>query len=270
MAEVGSSKSIINSSDNVAVDKIAKEKKALAEEKKRFLGFFVESLKGQDPTSPMDHSHVINTMLSYQNTTNLMDIKGLLYDAFNESDQAKLSSAVNQLGQGVIIKGNDIELTESEENSKKVLKADIIYLLEDQVDKVKISIKDEKGKVISEVESAEKNKGMNTFVWNGELIKDNEKSSDIAKSGKYTYEVVATDKNGEKVKVTTFSGIRNIIDKILLDNKGSPVFNSGEKQFNQNQIYGYQAVNTANFGNLQNFKDYLKSNKDLFTISKNA
>ena len=156
MSEVESLKSIINSSDNAAVDKIAKEKKALAEEKKRFLGFFVESLKGQDPTSPMDHSHVINTMLSYQNTTNLMDIKGLLYDAFNESDQAKLSSAINQLGQGVIIKGNDIELIESEENSKKVLKADIIYLLEDQADKVKISIKDEKGKVISEVESAEK------------------------------------------------------------------------------------------------------------------
>ena len=270
MAEVGSSKSIINSPDNGAVDKIAKEKKALAEEKKRFLGFFVESLKGQDPTSPMDHSHVINTMLSYHNTTNLMDIKGLLYDAFNESDQAKLSSAVNQLGQGVIIKGNDIELTESEENSKKVLKADIIYLLEDQADKVKISIKDEKGKVISEVESAEKNKGMNTFVWDGELIKDNEKSSDPAKLGKYTYEVVATDKNGEKIKVTTFSGIRNIIDKILLDNKGSPVFNSGEKRFNQDQIYGYQAVNTANLGNLQNFKDYLKSNKDLFTTRKDA
>lgn len=270
MSEVESLKSIINSSDNAAVDKIAKEKKALAEEKKRFLGFFVESLKGQDPTSPMDHSQVINTMLSYQNTTNLMDIKGLLYDAFNESDQAKLSSAVNQLGQGVIIKGNDIELIESEENSKKVLKADIIYLLEDQADKVKISIKDEKGKVISEIESAEKNKGMNTFVWDGELIKDTEKSNDLAKSGKYTYEVVATDKNGEKIKATTFSGISNIIDKILLDNKGSPVFNSGGKRFNQDQIYGYQSVNTANFGNLQNYKDYLKSNKDLFTTSKDA
>ena len=255
MSGVESSKLSPNSSDNSSVDKIAKERKALAEEKQRFMSFFVESLKGQDPTAPTDHSQVINTMLSYQNTTNLMDIKGLLYDSFHESDEAKLSNISRQLGQGVIIKGNDIELTESEENGKKVLKADMTYQLEDKAKSVKILIKDKNDTVIAEIENAGKNKGMNAITWDGKLTKDGSNAR-MADLGKYTYEVVATDASGNDMKVVTYSGTQHTIDKVFLDYKGSPVFNSGGKQFYQDQIFGYQAVNGAGNDNLLNLKKY--------------
>jgi flagellar hook assembly protein FlgD len=60
-------------------NKVQKEREDLEKEKKNFLTFFIESLKGQDPTSPMDHSQLTNTILSFQNTSNLMDIKGILH-----------------------------------------------------------------------------------------------------------------------------------------------------------------------------------------------
>jgi len=250
-----------SSSDNGSVDKIAKERKALAEEKERFLSFFIESLKGQDPTSPTDHSQVINTMLSYQNTTNLMDIKGLLYDSFNENNETKLSNISHQLGQGIIVKGNDIELTESEENGKKVMKADMTYQLEDNAKRVKILIKDKNDVVVAEIENAEKKKGMNAFTWDGKLTKDGTDAG-MAALGRYTYEVVATDASGNDMKVVTYSGIKNTIDKVFLDYKGAPVFNSGGKQFYQDQIFGYQAGNSAVGNNLLNLKKY-GSVKDL-------
>jgi len=255
MSGVESSKLSPNSSDNGTVDKIAKERKALAEEKQRFMSFFVESLKGQDPTAPADHSQVINTMLSYQNTTNLMDIKGLLYDSFHESDETKLSNISRQLGKGVIIKGNDIDLTESEEDGKKVLKAEMIYQLEDKAKSVKILIKDKNDVVIAEIENAAKNKGMNTFTWDGKLTKDGSDAG-IAKLGKYTYEVVATDASGNNMKAITCSSAKNTIDKVFLDYKGSPVFNSAGKQFYQDQIFGYQAGNDTGGSNLLNLKKY--------------
>ena len=255
MSGVESSKLSPNSSDNGTIDKIAKERKVLAEEKQRFMSFFVESLKGQDPTAPTDHSQVINTMLSYQNTTNLMDIKGLLYDSLHESDETKLSNISRQLGQGVIIKGNDIDLIESEENGKKVLKAEMTYQLEDKAKSVKILIKDKNDVVIAEIENAAKNKGINTFTWDGKLTKDGSDTG-MAKPGKYTYEVVANDSSGNNMKAVTYSGIKNTIDKVFLDYKGSPVFNSGGKQFYQDQIFGYQAGNDAGGNNLLNLKKY--------------
>jgi flagellar hook assembly protein FlgD len=255
MSGVESSKLSPSSSDNGTVDKIAKERKALAEEKQRFMSFFVESLKGQDPTAPTDHSQVINTMLSYQNTTNLMDIKGLLYDSFNENNETKLSSSSRHVGQGVIIKGNDIDLMESEEDGKKVLKAEMTYQLEDKAKNVKILIKDRNDVVIAEIENAAKNKGMNTFTWDGKLTKDGS-DAEIAKLGKYTYEVVATDASGNNMKVVTYSGTKDTIDKVFLDYKGSPVFSSGDKQFYQDQIFGYQAGNDVGGNNLSNLKKY--------------
>lgn len=58
------------------------------------------------------------------------------------------------------------------------------------------------------------------------------------------------------MKVVTYSGTQHTIDKVFLDYKGSPVFNSGAKQFYQDQIFGYQAGNGAVNDNLLNLKKY--------------
>ena len=200
-------------------NKTQKEKKDLEKEKQDFLTFFIESLKGQDPTSPMDHSQLTNTILSFQNTSNLMDIKGFLYNNLDKDDSVKLSEASSHLGQSAIIRGNDIELVSFVENNHKVNRAEITYQLADNANDVKVLIKDSNGNIVSEIQASEMNKGKNTFVWNGEIIKNGIRQNSIAKPGQYSYEVQAVDSDNNSIKVITFSGVLNKISQISFDDK---------------------------------------------------
>ncbi len=241
-------------------NKVQKEREDLEKEKKNFLTFFIESLKGQDPTSPMDHSQLTNTILSFQNTSNLMDIKGILHTNLDKSDDTKLSEASSHLGQDVIIKGNDLELAASfSENGQEGVRAKIMYKLEEKADSVMVLIKDEHGNIISELQSSKMDKGKNIFEWNGEIIKNGLGQGKIAKPGKYTYEVQAVDSNNEPIKVTTFSSTVNTIDQISFDDSNNVLFGIGNKSVTQGQIYGYKSKKQDQFSGYGINKEIFKA-----------
>ena len=189
----------------------------------------------------MDHSQLTNTILSFQNTSNLMDIKGILHANLDKSDDAKLSEASSHLGQDVIIKGNDLELASFSGNGQEGVRAKIMYKLEEKADGVMVLIKDEHGNIISELQSAKMDKGKNVFEWNGEIIKNGLRQSKIAKPGKYIYEVQAVDSKNEPINVTTFSSAVNTIDQISFDDSNNVLFGIGNKSVTQGQIYGYKS-----------------------------
>lgn len=240
-------------------DKAQKEKKDLEQDKQDFLKFFIESLKGQDPTSPMDHSQMTNAMLSFKNTSSLMDIKGILYDNLNKTGSTKLSEASSHLGQDVIIEGNDLELVSFNENGKEIARAEIMYQLAEKADGVLVLIKDEHGKVISELQSSKGDKGKNTFEWNGEIIKGGVDQKTAAKLGQYTYEVKAVNSKNEPIKVQTFSSIANTIDQISLDNANNILLGVGSKSITQDQIHGYKSINQDKISTYGINKEAIKS-----------
>ena len=191
----------------------------------------------------MDHSQLTNTILSFQNTSNLMDIKGFLYNNLDKDEHVKLSEASAHLGQNAIIKGNDIELVSLVENNQKVSRAEVIYQLAEKASDVTVLIKDRDGNIVSEIQTSEMNQGKNTFIWNGEIIKNGVRQDTMAKPGQYNYEVQAVDSNNDSIKVITFSGVLNKINQISFDDKNNILFNVGNKTVTQDQIYGYRSGN---------------------------
>ena len=213
---------------------LIKKRESIEQEKKNFLNLYVEMLKNQDPSSPMDYSQMANMTLSFQNTSNILDIKELLYTKLQENAETKLVDMAGLVGHEVIVEGNELELKTDNNTTRQ---AEVRYELPKKVEKATLVIKNQEGQVVSEIKGLSTNQGMNTYTWAG--AQDSQDNN--APDGKYTYEIKVEGFNGEEVKAVTYC--KGLVTDIIRDFGGKVSYQINSKVFDASKILGVSSRN---------------------------
>jgi len=157
-----------------------------------FLNLLLTQLQNQDPLNPMDSTDMTAQIAQFSQLEQLNNMNSTL--GFLQLYLASINNAqaVDFIGKEIEARGDSIQLSEGSS-------ASINYELMDDVGSVTIKIYDQDMQLIKTVERGAQDSGRQEWVWDG---KDNEGKE--LEAGTYTFEVSATDLDGEKVTVSTF------------------------------------------------------------------
>lgn len=188
-----------------------------------FLTLLIAQLKNQDPTNPMDNSQLITQLAQISTLSGIEKLNTSLGVVSGQIDNSLSVNASNMIGRGVMVPGNKILVATTPADADKDIEAETIttpfgFELMRKADSVIVTIKDEKGNVVREVDLGEVSAGVNSFSWDG-LLND----GTIAADGSYTFTINATY-DEQKIPATALSysmvyGVINsqLSNEVLLD-----------------------------------------------------
>ncbi|WP_202112868.1 flagellar hook assembly protein FlgD [Gilliamella sp. Lep-s21] len=193
-----------------------------------FLTLLIAQMKNQDPTNPMDNSQLTSQLAQINTLAGIERLNTSLGIVSGQIDDSLSVNASNMIGKGVMVPGNKILVATSDPNGintfddtkpdKETITTPFGFELMRDADSVVITIQDEKGNVVREVDLGAIPAGVSSFTWDG-ILND----GTIAPDGSYTFSVNATN-DGQKVFSTPLSysvvyGVINskVNNKVLLD-----------------------------------------------------
>lgn len=187
-----------------------------------FLTLLIAQMKNQDPTNPMDNSQLTSQLAQINTLAGIERLNTTLGMVSGQIDDSLSVNASNMIGKGVMVPGNKILVATSDIEDSKTEKETITtpfgFELVRDADSVIITIQDENGNVVREVDLGAIPAGVSSFTWDGEL-----NDGTTAPDGSYTFTVKATSE-GQKVSSTALSysvvyGVINskVNNKVLLD-----------------------------------------------------
>ncbi len=190
-----------------------------------FLTLLIAQMKNQDPTNPMDNSQLTSQLAQISTLSGIEKLNTTLGMVSGQIDNSLSVNASNMIGHGVMIPGEKILVARTPaedgndtESVNEVVTTPFGFELMRDADSVVITIKDENGNVVREVDLGKVSAGVSSFTWDGELS-----DGTLAPDGSYTFTVNATS-DGQKIPATSLSysmvyGVINsrINDTVLLD-----------------------------------------------------
>ena len=187
-----------------------------------FLTLLIAQMKNQDPTNPMDNSQLTSQLAQINTLAGIERLNTTLGMVSGQIDDSLSVNASNMIGKGVMVPGNKIlvatSAVEGSETEKETVTTPFGFELMRDADSVVVTIKDENGNVVREVDLGSIPAGVSSFTWDGEL-NDGTKAPD----GSYTFSINASY-DGQKVSSTSLSysvvyGVINskVNNKVLLD-----------------------------------------------------
>ncbi len=179
--------------------------KGVEETQDRFLKLLVTQMQNQDPLNPLDNSEVTSQLAQINTVTGINKLNDTLQLLVTDFDAANSLEAASMIGRNVLIPGTAIDL----ENNSAVAGID----LPQAVDELVVTIKDNAGLAVRNLDLGPLSEGVNTFVWDG--VTD---SGTNAVNGNYSFTVNAIQ--GDKdVPVTTLS--LGSVNSVSPDEKGT-------------------------------------------------
>ncbi|OCG24110.1 flagellar basal body rod modification protein [Gilliamella sp. HK2] len=187
-----------------------------------FLTLLIAQMKNQDPTNPMDNSQLTSQLAQINTLAGIERLNTTLGMVSGQIDDSLSVNASNMIGKGVMVPGNKILVATSEQEASEAGKETITtpfgFELVRDADSVVITIQDDKGNVVREVDLGAIPAGVSSFTWDGMLS-----DGTVAPDGSYTFSVNASC-DGQKVSSTSLSysvvyGVINskVNNKVLLD-----------------------------------------------------
>jgi flagellar basal-body rod modification protein FlgD len=168
--------------------------------KDSFLTMLMAQLQYQDPLDPMENSEFtaqlaqINTVEQLQQVNRNLGYQQLYMASINNSQ------ALDFIGKEIVAKGSTVHWNGETPSN-------LHYSLEGNAAGVVVNIYDENGRFVSSLHQGEQKAGKNTTTWNG---RDGE--GEIVPEGTYTYEVLASDVEGNPVNATRM--LSGVVDGI--------------------------------------------------------
>lgn len=187
-----------------------------------FLTLLIAQMKNQDPTNPMDNSQLTSQLAQINTLAGIERLNTTLGMVSGQIDDSLSVNASNMIGKGVMVPGNRILVASTEQEGSEAKTETITtpfgFELVRDADSVIITIRDENGNVVREVDLGAIPAGVSSFSWDGEL-----NDGTTAADGSYTFTVNASY-DGQKVSSTslTYSVVYGVINskvnnKVLLD-----------------------------------------------------
>ncbi len=178
------SNAVSSTSSNASLDKNA------------FLKLMIEQLKSQDPLNPTDSTQFTSQLAQFSSLEQLSNINESIQNSINANLQLT-QSINNTLAPSLINKS--IKLDQNTIKYSGQSNVNIGYELPSNADSVVINIYDKYGNVVKTINDAENSSGDHKLSWD---FTDNNGST--VSSGTYTFDVVATDLNGEDITANAF------------------------------------------------------------------
>ncbi|OCG55900.1 flagellar basal body rod modification protein [Gilliamella sp. Choc6-1] len=187
-----------------------------------FLTLLIAQMKNQDPTNPMDNSQLTSQLAQINTLAGIERLNTTLGMVSGQIDDSLSVNASNMIGRGVMVPGNKILVATSEleetEKEKETVTTPFGFELTHDADSVIITIQDENGNIVREVDLGAIPAGVSSFTWDGMLT-----DGTIAPDSSYTFSVNASY-DGKKVSSTSLAysmvyGVINskVNNKVLLD-----------------------------------------------------
>lgn len=189
-----------------------------------FLTLLIAQMKNQDPTNPMDNSQLTSQLAQINTLAGIERLNTTLNVVSGQIDDSMSVNASNMIGKGVMVPGNKILVAssnsdgEDSDSQKETIITPSGFELLSNADSVIITIRDQNGKVVNEIDLGPVSAGVCTFTWTGKLNDETQ-----APDGSYTFSVDASS-DGKKISSTplSYSFVYGIIkskvnNQILLD-----------------------------------------------------
>ena len=147
------------SATNAAAAAAATTSSTAANTQDRFLKLLVTQMKNQDPLNPMDNAQVTSQMAQLS-TVSGIDKLNVTLQALSDSMTSNQSlQAASMIGHGVLVPGNGVDLINGSAFGG--------FELTEGADRVNITIKDEAGALISNIDLGAQPAGMGHWKWDG-------------------------------------------------------------------------------------------------------
>lgn len=191
-----------------------------------FMNLLVTQLKYQDPLDPMDNNQFIAQTTGFTQLEELTKMSASMDDLVEsltstDSSSDKLLAATSFIGKEVTYSSTNIELVEGS--------ADLKFNLTASAVDTNVTVYDSLGNQVAMFTPQNLATGENNITWDGV-------SDDGAQLGNgiYTYQVNATDANGDDVGVWTFA--KGVVDGVSAVS-GNLLMSVGNQQVDYNLIY---------------------------------
>lgn len=161
-----------------------------------FLKLMLTQMKNQDPLNPMESAEFATQLAQFTSVEQLMNLN----DAMKTSLDANylLSQSINNTLAATLI-GNEAKLDATEFVYNGQDEQVLGYNLSTNAKTVTIKIYNESGALVRTIENVSGNAGDNKLSWD---FTDN--NGEKVSNGKYRFEVVATDYNGNSINANLF------------------------------------------------------------------
>ncbi len=159
--------------------------------KQDFLSLLTTQLRYQDPTAPMDNSQMSAQLAQFSQLEALENIDSTMQDQLLLSQSMNNSFMTSMIGKGVKAYGNAIKLEDGE--------SDIHYYI-GGTGKATVSIYNEEGILVREIEGNQVGYGDHVIQWDG---KDSD--GNPVGEGDYTFSVEGLDSAGKAISCETYS-----------------------------------------------------------------
>jgi flagellar basal-body rod modification protein FlgD len=188
--------------------------------KDAFLNLLVTQLQYQDPLNPMDSADFTSQLAQFSSLEQLNNINESLGYLGLYNASINNSQTVSFIGKTVVATGDSIYLNDEEA-------VNLNFDLNGDASNVIVYVYDDNNTLVKTIEAGSMNSGEQSVTWDGT---DNEEQK--LSAGKYSFEVVATNTNGDLLETTTYTSgkvtgviFRDGTTYLLLDDLEIPVGN---------------------------------------------
>lgn len=168
-----------------------------------YLNLMVTQLKYQDPTKPLENHEMATQLAQFNTVEQLIGVNTTLQAMQNQSAQANIDKLTPYLGRVVEVSGAKMKVTPEMQVTQGIVD------LPGKAGSVSVLIKDAQGSVVRTLGLGEKSSGRHVIDWDGKTD-----GGVNAKSGEYSFEVVASSTDGKEMKAKTSftSKVEAIVD----------------------------------------------------------
>lgn len=157
-----------------------------------YLNLMVTQLKYQDPTKPLENHEMATQLAQFNTVEQLIGVNTTLQAMQNQSAQANIDKLTPYLGRVVEVSGGKMQVTPEMQVTQGIVD------LPGKAGSVSVLIKDAQGSVVRTLGLGEKSSGRHVIDWDGKTD-----GGVNAKSGEYSFEVVASSTDGKEMKAKT-------------------------------------------------------------------
>lgn len=162
-------------------------------DKTQFLELLVAQIKNQDPLNPVDNQEFTAQMATFSSLEQLMNVNDNLSMILSASNSTTSAQAVSLIGKEVTASGHNVHI----ENGTA---SDVSFTLPSDASAATITIEDANGNVVRTIEKGAMGAGSQAVQWDGM----DDYGTPLA-DGLYSYNVEASDVNGQTMDVTTYT-----------------------------------------------------------------
>jgi flagellar basal-body rod modification protein FlgD len=169
-----------------------------------FLKLLVTQLQNQDPLNPADSTEFTSQLAQFSSLEQLSNVNENLDTLKLYQASINNAQAVGFIGKEIVSKGNALEIRSGDS-------AQCEFELGDAAEKVVVSIYDVTGDYVGEIMGSSLDAGKQSLTWDAK-----DRNGNTVPDGTYTFEIKAEDKDGQEIKVNTYS--KGIVSGVIFEN----------------------------------------------------